>query len=197
MPAVLPRPAVHARRMRSNDWTRRTVLRLAGVPGVSQANYKKERPVRGTWPVPRSDTKRAIPSSTLHVLGGLRGMGPPLAGKLRSIHHCAARRYFLVFASRTLGVGPSHLHKKCHTIIKLLPGLGRLAPGDSALRARRNGSYVRRERWARRNFRAGARGGSGCRRSSAHFGPVPLPPKVSAVKMLTFIPEAAVHRLRW
>jgi len=95
-----------------------------------------------------------------------------------------------------LGVGPSHLHKKCHIIINLLPGLGRLAPGDSALRALRNGSCVRRERWARRNFRAGARGEAGCRRSSAHFGPIPLPPKVPAVKMLTFMPEAAVHRLR-
>jgi hypothetical protein len=94
-------------------------------------------------------------------------------------------------------VGPSHLHKKCHTIINLLPGLGRLSPGDSALRAPRNGSCVRRERWARRNLRAGARGGLGCRRSSAHFGPIPLPPKEPAVKMLTFMSEAAVHRLRW
>ena len=40
--------------------------------------------------------------------------------------------------------------------------------------APRDRSCVRRERWGQRGFRAGARGGTGCRRSSAHSGPVPL-----------------------
>ena len=37
-----------------------------------------------------------------------------------------------------------------------------------------DGSCVRRERWGQRGLRAGARGGTGCRRSSAHSGPIPL-----------------------
>ena len=38
-------------------------------------------------------------------------------------------------------------------------------------------SCARKERWDRGSFRAFARGGSGCRRSYAHSGPIPLPPR--------------------
>jgi len=41
--------------------------------------------------------------------------------------------------------------------------------------APRDRSCARRERWGRLGFRAAARGGSGCRRSYARSGPVPLP----------------------
>jgi len=41
--------------------------------------------------------------------------------------------------------------------------------------APRDRSCARRERWGRLSFRAVARGGSGCRRSNACSGPVPLP----------------------
>jgi hypothetical protein len=39
----------------------------------------------------------------------------------------------------------------------------------------RDRSCARRERWGRLGFRAAARGGSGCRRSYARSGPIPLP----------------------
>ena len=39
----------------------------------------------------------------------------------------------------------------------------------------RDRSCARRERWGRLGYRAVARGGSGCRRSYARSGPVPLP----------------------
>jgi len=42
--------------------------------------------------------------------------------------------------------------------------------------APRDWSCARRERWGQLGFRAVARGGSGCRRSYARSGPVPLPP---------------------
>jgi len=41
--------------------------------------------------------------------------------------------------------------------------------------APRDRSCARRERWGQLGFRAGARGGSGCRRSYARPGPIPLP----------------------
>ena len=41
--------------------------------------------------------------------------------------------------------------------------------------APRDRSCARRERWGQLGFRAAARGGSGCRRSYARSGPVPLP----------------------
>ena len=43
--------------------------------------------------------------------------------------------------------------------------------------APRDQSCARRERWDRRSFRAAARRGSGCRRSYARSGPLPLPPR--------------------
>jgi hypothetical protein len=43
--------------------------------------------------------------------------------------------------------------------------------------APRDQSCARRERWDRRSFRAFARRGSGCRRSYARSGPLPLPPR--------------------
>ena len=43
--------------------------------------------------------------------------------------------------------------------------------------ALRDRSCARRERWDRGSFRAFARGGSGCRRSYARSGPIPLPPR--------------------
>jgi hypothetical protein len=44
-----------------------------------------------------------------------------------------------------------------------------------AVGAPRDRSCARRERWDRLSFRAAARGGSGCRRSYARSGPIPLP----------------------
>ena len=43
--------------------------------------------------------------------------------------------------------------------------------------APRDQSCARRERWDRLGFRAAARRGSGCRRSYARSGPLPLPPR--------------------
>jgi hypothetical protein len=47
--------------------------------------------------------------------------------------------------------------------------------GLLAVEAPRDRSCARRERWGRLGFRAVARGGSGCRRSYARSGPIPLP----------------------
>jgi len=41
--------------------------------------------------------------------------------------------------------------------------------------APRDRSCARRERWGQLSFRAVARRGSGCRRSYARYGPIPLP----------------------
>ena len=50
------------------------------------------------------------------------------------------------------------------------------APRDRfVVGAPRDQSCARRERWDRGSFRAAARRGSGCRRSYARSGPVPLP----------------------
>ena len=49
--------------------------------------------------------------------------------------------------------------------------------GLLAVEAPRDRSCARRERWGQLGFRAAARGGSGCRRSYALSGPVPLPPE--------------------
>jgi len=55
-------------------------------------------------------------------------------------------------------------------------GVAGLALGISAsTRAPRDRSCARRERWGQLGFRADARGESGCRRSYARSGPVPLP----------------------
>ena len=52
------------------------------------------------------------------------------------------------------------------------------APRDRfVVGAPRDQSCARRERWDRKGFRAAARRGSGCRRSYARSGPVPLPPR--------------------
>ena len=48
--------------------------------------------------------------------------------------------------------------------------------GLSRGEAPRDRACARRERWDRRSFRAAREGGSGCRRSNARSGPIPLPP---------------------
>jgi hypothetical protein len=53
--------------------------------------------------------------------------------------------------------------------------------GESWVGAPRDRSCARRERWGRLSFRAVARWGSGCRRSNACSGPIPLPPGGSVV----------------
>jgi hypothetical protein len=55
------------------------------------------------------------------------------------------------------------------------PSAGAGAWGLMAVGAPRDRSCARRERWGQLGFRAGARRGSGCRRSYARSGPVPLP----------------------
>ena len=54
---------------------------------------------------------------------------------------------------------------------------GTLYYTDVVAVAPRERSCARRERGGRRSFRAFARGGSGCRRSYARSGPIPLPPR--------------------
>ena len=49
--------------------------------------------------------------------------------------------------------------------------------GLSRGEAPRDRACARRERWDRRSFRAAREGGSGCRRSNARSGPIPLPPE--------------------
>ena len=94
---------------------------------------------------------------------------------------------------RGCGVGPTYLHEKglSHifferwddgvTELALSPVLGWQSAGAGAwgllaVGAPRDRSCARRERWGRLGFRAIARGRSGCRRSNARCGPVPLPP---------------------
>ncbi len=80
------------------------------------------------------------------------------------------------------GVGPSHLHKRGHSHLFPKAGGGSGTTGEAKFLggAPRDQSCARRERWGWLSFRAGARGGSGCRRSNARSGPVPLPLRGSA-----------------
>ena len=55
------------------------------------------------------------------------------------------------------------------------PSAGAGAEDQCLDEAPRDRSCARRERWDRLSYRAAARGGSGCRRSNARSGPVPLP----------------------
>ena len=55
------------------------------------------------------------------------------------------------------------------------PSAGAGAEDHCLDEAPRDRSCARRERWDRLSYRAAARGGSGCRRSNARSGPVPLP----------------------
>ena len=88
-------------------------------------------------------------------------------------------------ATNRKGVGPTLLHKRGHS--HLFPeaggGPGTADEGKFLRGAPQDRSYARRERWDRLSFRAGARGGSGCRRSYARSGPVPLPLRGSAGKL--------------
>jgi hypothetical protein len=64
--------------------------------------------------------------------------------------------------------------------------------------APRDRSCPRRERWGRLSFRAVARGGSGCRRSNACSGPVPLPLGGSVVGLALGVsvgPRASVQHI--
>ena len=70
-----------------------------------------------------------------------------------------------------------HIYTKGDSLSSICGGgVPGLALGISAsVGAPRERSCAHRERWGQLSFRAGARGGSGCRRSYARSGPVPLP----------------------
>ena len=72
----------------------------------------------------------------------------------------------------------SHIYTIGDSLSSLCDGeVPGLAPGGLlAVRAPRDRSCARRERWGQLSFRAIARGESGCRRSYARYGPIPLPP---------------------
>ena len=80
------------------------------------------------------------------------------------------------------GMGPS-LAGKLGTPVLRWRSAGAGAWGLWAVGAPRDRSCARRERWGRLSFRAVARGGSGCRRSYARSGPIPLPLRGSAGRL--------------
>jgi len=70
---------------------------------------------------------------------------------------------------------PGHRRRGRSLALRYLRVLSPISRCQSAGAGARDRSCARRERWGRLGFRAVARWGSGCRRSCARSGPVPLP----------------------
>ena len=110
------------------------------------------------------------------VLEGLRGISPRSQGTLGQEGLSSA------IALGGLGCRRSYARRG---LIPLRCGTGSVPPiytkGDTpyytaaVAMAPQNRACTRREHGDRGSFRAGARGGIGCSRSDARFGPVPLP----------------------
>jgi hypothetical protein len=75
-------------------------------------------------------------------------------------------------------------------------GVPGLAPGGLlAVRAPRDRSCARRERWGQLSFRAAARGGSGCRRSYARYGSGPAAARSALWNPLRFQKQIPLNGL--
>ncbi len=152
----------------------------------------------------RSNARSGPIPLRLAYLGGLRGIGPTLAGNvgtgwdfalsrdgnqdvdvpiLAPVRSRSAWRIWVgsagpVLRSQgTLGqAGISRCRARGIRVSTFQCSLrsGPAPPGVFGW-APRDRSCARRERWGRLGFRAVARRGSGCRRSNARSGPVPLP----------------------
>jgi hypothetical protein len=123
--------------------------------------------------------------------GGLRGIGPALAGNVGAswafsrprdgnqdvdvprLAPARSRCHFVDWGYVPLRGGLSVANEEKQSSLTRSAGAG--AWGLWAVGAPRDRSCARRERWGQLGFRAVARGGSGCRRSYARSGPVPLP----------------------
>jgi len=77
--------------------------------------------------------------------------------------------------SRRFGMRHRFSEEGLHDLQDLGPSARGLVRHVGRGGAPRNRSCARRERWGRLSFRSIARGGSGCRRSYARSGPIPLP----------------------
>ena len=114
---------------------------------------------------------------------GLCGIGPALAGNVGTGGAFALSREGIqdvdvpMLAPVLSRCRPGAVVRGRGSVTPIYTKGGTLYYTDVVAVAPRERSCARRERGGRRSFRAVARRGSGCRRSYARSGPIPLPPR--------------------